>query len=47
MDGFARVMALTMTYLDELEKDQPQLTWKSQNTNLLMLTQLRLDKNNE
>ena len=30
-----------------IRKGQLQLTWKSQNMNLLMLTQLRLDKNNE
>ena len=43
-DGFVHVMDHTMIYLEELEKVQHLKIWKYQNMNLLMLTQLRLDK---
>ena len=43
-DGFVLVMDHIMICLVELEKVQHQKIWKYQNMNLLMLTQLRLDK---
>ena len=44
MDGFALVTDLIMMFLEELEKVQRQKIWKFQSMNLLILTQLRLDK---
>ena len=43
MDGFVLVMVHTMISLEELERDQLRLIWRSLNTNLLMLIQLKLD----
>ena len=44
MGGSVRAMVLTMIHQAELEKDQPHGIWKSQNMNLLTLTQLKLDR---
>ena len=44
MDGSVRVTVPIMIPLEGLERVQPLLTWKYQNMNLLMQTQLKLDK---
>jgi hypothetical protein len=43
MDGFAPVMVHTTIFLEELEKVLLQQTWKFQNMNLSIATQLKLD----
>ena len=45
MVGFVHAMDHITIFQEELEKVQHQLIWKSPNTNLLTLIQLRLDNN--